>query len=83
VLPPSTTDFEAGNLVAQADYCCTPTDIHNEKDNASCTSRSDFMKPVLATEYNKRLFQGFFKRTTVGDNIAYSLSDFKLLYISK
>jgi hypothetical protein len=69
--PSTTTDFAAGDLVAQADHDGIPTDIHIEKDNASRTSRSSSGEPVPVAEYDEWPFQGFLKRATIGDEITY------------
>jgi hypothetical protein len=64
------------------DHGCTSTLVDNGHRHGSRASRSPSVatEAVLFTEYQEWPFQGFFKRTKIGDNVTYNL-EFKLLSI--
>ena len=79
ILSPSTTSLEAGDVQLEADHKYSPILVDNEHRRSSRSSRSPSTAAdaVSAAEYQEWSFQGFLKRTKIGDNITYNL-EFKL-----
>jgi len=81
--PPPTTSAEIDKAQSQDDHGCSSTFI-DEQHCASRTSRGPSAAPeaALVTEYREWPFQGFLKRTRIGDDVTYNL-EFKLPSISE
>jgi len=82
-LPPPTTRAEIDEAQSQDDHGCSSTFI-DEQHCASPTSRSPSAasEAVPVAEYQEWPFQGFLKRTRIGDDVTYNL-EFKLPSISE
>jgi hypothetical protein len=80
----STTTPEIDDAQHQADDGCSSTFINDEQHRASRTSRSlsTAAEAVPVAKYQEWPFQGFLKRTRIGDNVTYNL-EFKLPSISE
>jgi len=80
---PSTTRHEIDEAQPQDDYECSSTFVDDEQRCASRTSPSPptTAEAVPFAEYQEWPFQGFLKRTKIGDDISYNL-EFKLPSIS-
>jgi hypothetical protein len=81
---PSTTSLEIDDAQPQADHGCPSTLVDDEQHYASRTSRSPSAATGLTpvAEYQEWPFQGFLKRTRIGDDVTYNL-EFKLPWISE
>ena len=75
LVSPSTTSLEIDDAQPQADHGCPLTLVDDEQHYASRTSRSPSAatEGVPVAEYQERPFQGFLKRTRMGDDITYNL----------
>jgi hypothetical protein len=80
---PSTTRPEIDEAQPQDDHRCSSTFVDDEQHRASRTSPSPStaVKVVPFAEYQEWPFQGFLKRTNIGDDVTYNLK-FKLPSIS-
>jgi hypothetical protein len=76
LMPPAATQVEIDATQTQADQ---PTSTDDKHHHSSRTSRSPSAttESVLVAEYQEWPFQGFLKRTKIGDDITYNL-EFKL-----
>jgi hypothetical protein len=81
---PSTTRPEIDEAQPQDDHECSSTFVDDEQHRASRTSPSPptAAESVLFAEYQEWPFQGFLKRTKIGDDVTYNL-EFKLPSISE
>jgi hypothetical protein len=81
--PLLTTKVEIDNAQSQADHRCPPARIDDEHRHTPQTSRSPsaLVESMPVAEYQEWPFQGFLKRTKIGDDITYNL-EFKLPCIS-
>ena len=77
------TSIETSNVQSQPDNECSPTTFGHKQHQASRSSRS--LSPVTealpAAEYQEWPFQGFLKRTRIGEEVTYNL-EFRLPSIS-
>jgi len=79
LMVPSTAGPEIDDAQPQADVGCSSTFINNEQYRVSRTSRSPSAaaEALPVAKYQEWLFQGFLKRTRIGDDVTYNL-EFKL-----
>jgi hypothetical protein len=77
--PPSATQLKMDNAQSQADHRHPPTPIYDEHHHTPGTSQSPSatIESVPIAEYQEWPFQGFLKRTTIGNETTYNL-EFKL-----
>jgi hypothetical protein len=80
----STTTPEINDAQPQIDHEYPSTFVDNSRHHASRASRSPPAAPEAApvAEYQEWPFQGFLKRTRIGDGVTYNL-EFKLPSISE
>ncbi|KAG9233179.1 hypothetical protein BJ875DRAFT_485394 [Amylocarpus encephaloides] len=80
----STAIPEIDDAHPQVDHECLSTFVDNSHQYASRTPRSPSVAPeaVPVAEYREWPFQGFLKRTRIGDDVTYNL-EFKLPSISE
>lgn len=80
----SATRPEIDDVQPPADDGCSPIFVDNSHQHASRTSRSPSAatEAVPVAEYPEWPFQGFLKRTRIGDDVTYNL-EFKLPSISE
>jgi hypothetical protein len=80
----STGTPEIGDAQPQVDHECLSNLVDNNHQHASRTSRSPSVasEAVPVAEYREWPFQGFLKRTRIGDDVTYNL-EFKLPSISE
>jgi len=78
--PPSTTRAEIEDAQSQDDDGCSSTFV--EAQSQTSRSPSAAAEAVPAAEYQEWPFQGFLKRTRIGDDVTYNL-EFKLPSISQ
>jgi len=73
--PSSTTQPEIDESPSQADHAHPPTPVDNDHHNTPQTSRSPsaMVESTPVAEYQEWPFQGFLKRTTVGNQTIYNL----------
>lgn len=82
--PPSATQLDIDELQSQAEHASPSTLLDNEPHHTPRTPRSPCAtrESVPVAEYQEWPFQGFLKRTRIGNEINYNL-DFKLPCVSK
>jgi hypothetical protein len=80
----STARPEIDDAQPQADNGCSSTFVDNSHHHPSRTSRSPSTaaEAIPVAEYQEWPFQGFLKRTRIGDDVTYNL-EFKLPSISE
>jgi hypothetical protein len=80
----STATPEIDDAQHQVDHECLSTFVDDSHQHASRASRSPSVasETVPVAEYREWPFQGFLKRTRIGDDVTYSL-EFKLPSISE
>jgi hypothetical protein len=83
ITPPLATQLEVDDTQSQADPGNPPTPIDDEQHHISQTSRSPsaLTESIPIAEYQEWPFQGFLKRTKIGNETTYNL-EFKLPCIS-
>ena len=84
ITPPSTMQPEMDEARPQAEHGHQPTPVDDEHHHTPRTSRSPSaaVESVAMAEYQEWLFQGFLKRTKIGNETTYNL-EFKLPRISE